>query len=142
MDNLRIDAGVRRIMVNEDPARVIEFNPEDVLFVERFYALIKIFEEQEAKYQARVKELQAHEEKDQYGIPKNTEDTLQLVIEVCNFLREQIDRVFGPGTSQTAFGNTQALKMFEQFFSGIAPFIQSARVEKVAKYQRHPRAKR
>ena len=66
----------------------------------------------------------------------NTQETLDFVVEVCNFLREQIDKVFGAGTSQTVFGETQSLEMFEQFFTGITPFIKSSRTEKVTKYTR------
>ena len=135
MDNIRIDTGVRRLTINDDPERVIEFNPEDVLFVERFYALIKTFQEKEVEFQKRVDELSAEEEKDSYGVPVNTQEILEFVIEVCNFLREQIDNVFGPGTSMTVFADTQSLDMFEQFFNGIAPFVQTARTKKVAKYQ-------
>ncbi len=136
MDNLRIDSGLKRIMINDDPNRFIEFNPNDVLFAEKFYALIKVFEEQEVKFQERIEQIQKNEEKDAYGIPVNTQETLDFVVEVCNFLREQIDKVFGAGTSQTVFGETQSLEMFEQFFTGITPFIKSSRTEKVTKYTR------
>lgn len=135
MDGIRIDTGVKRLTVNDDPERVITFNPEDVLFVERFYELIKIFQQKEVEFQKRIDELTADEEKDSYGIPVNTPETLELVVEICDFLREQIDKVFGPGTSEAAFGEAQSLSMFEQFFAGIAPFIQSTRSEKAAKYQ-------
>ena len=136
MDNLRIDSGLKRIMINDDPNRFIEFNHNDVLFAEKFYALIKVFEEQEVKFQERIEQIQKNEEKDAYGIPVNTQETLDFVVEVCNFLREQIDKVFGAGTSQTVFGETQSLEMFEQFFTGITPFIKSSRTEKVTKYTR------
>lgn len=135
MENLQINTGVKRIMINDDPGKFIEFNPEDVLFAERFYALIKVFEEQEAKFQARLKQISENEEKDEYGIPLNTQETFDLVIEICNFIREQLDKVFGAGTSATVFGETQSLGMFEQFFAGIAPFIQNSRASKVTKYQ-------
>lgn len=135
MENLQINTGVKRIMINDDPGKFIEFNPEDVLFAERFYALIKVFEEQEAKFQARLKQISENEAKDGYGIPLNTQETFDLVIEICNFIREQLDKVFGAGTSATVFGETQSLGMFEQFFAGIAPFIQNSRVSKVTKYQ-------
>jgi hypothetical protein len=49
-------------------------------------------------------------------------------------MRGQIDVLFGEGTSQKAFGNALELGMFEQFFSGITPFVQTVRKEKIAKY--------
>lgn len=142
MNGIQINTGVKRIVINDDPDRVLEFNPEDVIFAEKFYGLIKVFQEQEKEFQRRIAEVQANEAVDELGIPLNTSATFELVIEICNFLRGQIDVVFGPGTSQLVFGETQSLGMFEQFFSGIAPFITAARAEKVSKYQsKAPRAK-
>lgn len=43
MDSIRIDTGGVRLMVNGDPQRVIAFNPHDVVFAERFYALLGEF---------------------------------------------------------------------------------------------------
>lgn len=134
MDSIKIDLGVKRIAINNDEKRVIEFNPQDIVFVERFYQLIKTFEAQEAEFQMRAKELEADTEKDEFGIPTNTPETLQLVSDLCDFLKEQIDLVFGSGASQTVFGDAKTMNMFEQFFSGITPFIQEARTEKVKKY--------
>ena len=41
MDSIRIDTGLKRIAINEDPNRIIEFNPKDLLFAEKFYAMVK-----------------------------------------------------------------------------------------------------
>ena len=142
MDNVRINTGTKRIMINDDPSRVIEFNPEDVLFAERFYALIKVFDAEQVKYQARVDVIKANEALDEHGIPMNTQETFELVKEACNFLRTKIDEVFGAGTSQAAFGDAQTLGMFEQFFAGVIPLIQTVRNDKVAKYQRTTKTKK
>ena len=134
MNSLRIDTGTVRIMVNDDENRVIEFNPTDVLFVEKFYNLIKKFEEKEEDYRKQIEEITSNKEVDPYGLPINTEATLKIILEICNFLRSQIDQVFGEGTSEKAFGSNQTLNMFEQFFTGITPYIQEARAEKTSKY--------
>lgn len=135
-DSLRIDTGVKRIAINDDPERVIEFNPRDVVFMERFYELIKEFEEAEQNYSARAKALDENQAVDSYGLPANASERIELLRDICEFLREKIDMVFGEGTSQKAFGDALGLDMFEQFFTGITPFIEEARAEKLVQYSR------
>ena len=47
MDSLRLD-GVVRLAINDDPERVITFVPDDILFAERFYALLDALKEKES----------------------------------------------------------------------------------------------
>jgi hypothetical protein len=135
MDSIRIETGVKRIAINDDPTRVIEFNPSDVLFAERFYALMQEFEAKQGEYARRADELDVHSlERDEHDLPLNLGEGLAFLREVCEFMRGRIDALFGPGTSQKAFGDTLALEVFEQFFVGITPFFQRARDEKTARY--------
>lgn len=134
MDSLRIDAGKKRIAINDDPGRVIEFDPTDVLFAERFYGLIQEFETKQVEYERRAAELDADQSLDQNGLPVNLSGRLAFMREVCEFMRSKIDGLFGPGTSQKVFGEALSLEMIEQFFTGITPFIQRARSDRVAKY--------
>ncbi len=136
MDSIQINNGLKRIAVNGDENRVIEFNPEDIVFVEKFYGLIKEFEQKEVEFRQRADEINAVEGVDEYGIPVNTAENIKLVIDLCQYLRVQIDKVFGTGTSQKAFGDANTLNMFEQFFEGITPFIQGARSNKVNQYRK------
>jgi len=133
MDSIRIDTGEKRIAINDDPERVIVFNPQDIGFAERFYQLLKDFEAKQAEYQARADELD-NQELDERGIPSRIGESLALLREVCEFLEERIDHLFGPGTSQKVFGDALTLDMFEQFFTGIIPYVQTARSGKIAKY--------
>lgn len=134
MEELRIDTGGVKLKVNGDPTRVIAFNPTDISFAERFYGLLSEFEEKEKEYRQKVDALQKNTETDNLGIPKNFGPALALLRETCGFLREKIDNVFGAGTSQAAFGDANTLDMFEQFFTGITPFVQKAREKQVSKY--------
>lgn len=136
MDNLNLGAGEVRLTVNGDPSRVISFNPEDVLFAESFYSLIKQFEGVADTYQQRMQALEDDNEKDEYGLAKNTPQRLALVREVVENLKFELDKVFGEGTSKTLFGNACTLTMFEEFFTGILPYVQQERNKKVAKYKR------
>jgi hypothetical protein len=47
MESLHINTGGIRLCINDDPNRVIEFNPQDLSFAERFYSLLSDFEGKE-----------------------------------------------------------------------------------------------
>lgn len=134
MDSFRVDSGRKRIAINDDLQRVIEFDPTDVLFAEKFYLLIQEFETKQVEYERRAAELDADQSLDSYGLPANLTSRLAFMREVCEFMRLQIDSLFGAETSQKAFGDALSLEMIEQFFTGITPFIQRARSGRVAKY--------
>lgn len=134
-DNIRIDSGIKRITINDDPNRVIEFNPEDVVFVERFYNLLSEFKSSEKDFLERAKQLDTETEKDEFGVPVNAAERIQLMKDLCDWCKEKIDHLFGEGTSKTVFGDANNIDMFIQFFEGITPFLESARNKKVNKYQ-------
>jgi hypothetical protein len=132
-DSIRIDLGTIRLQVNDGP-EFIEFNPQDTLFAERFYGLVQVLEDKGKEYQQRSDELGLEEEQDQETAFRNAPAGLALLRDVCEFLRSELDRVFGAGTSQKLFGDVLALDGFSQFFDAITPYIQKARTEKVQKY--------
>lgn len=135
-DNIRIDSGIKRITINDDPSRVIEFNPDDVIFVERFYNLLSDFKSAEKDFVERAKQLDAETEKDEFGVPVNAAERIQLMKDLCDWCKEKIDQLFGEGTSRTVFGNANNIDMFIQFFEGITPFLESSRSDKLKKYQK------
>lgn len=134
MESLRIDTGAKRVMINDDPNRVIVFNPSDVAFAERFYRLIGEFQDKQAEYQRRAEELEQNAVVNENGIPSNLAESLALLREACEFLRAKIDDLFGAGTSEKVFGDALSLDAFEQFFEGITPFVQTARSDKMTRY--------
>lgn len=138
MQSLHINTGEIRLCVNDDPNRLIAFNPTDISFAERFYGLLSEFEVKEKECRQKAEALQNSTEIDSLGIPKSFGPALALLRETCSFLREKIDDVFGAGTSQAAFGDANTLDMFEQFFTGITPFVQKAREKQVNKYTAAP----
>jgi len=133
MDSIQINSGEKRILVNGDPTRVIVFNPSDVVFAEKFYRLIGDFQSKLTEYQARAEEIDAQDDFKDNNLG-NVNARIEFLREVCTYIRESIDNLFGAGTSQIAFEDTLSLDVFEQFFEGITPFIQTARTDKVQKY--------
>lgn len=135
MESIRISsANEVRLMINDDPNRVIEFDPSDLEFIESFYNLIETFEKKEKDFKKRDAVLRANKDKDKYGMPKNAKARIALNREVCNFIKEQIDVLFGEGTSEKAFGNKNNLEMIVALFDGVTPFIQNKRKEMTSKY--------
>ena len=143
MDNIKVTAGIKRLAINGDPERIVEFNPSDILFVERFYEVYREFEIKQTEYDKKSKELDAQSsEINEDGIPVNMQAGLDFVKEVCNFMREKLDYLFGEGTSQKAFGDVQSVDMIGQFLEGVTPYIQETRTKKVNKYTNPRTAKK
>ena len=134
MPGLQIKSGEIVLSINDDPERVIRFNPHDVNFVERFYNLIAEFETRVTEFENRSKAIDENKEADANGLPLNVPERIQLMREACDYIRGKIDHLFGAGTSQTAFGDVLSLDGFVQFFEGITPHIQQARISKTEKY--------
>lgn len=134
MDSIRIESGQKRISINDDPLRVIEFDPSDILFAERFYHLYGEMQSKLAEFEAQERELKANSEPDENGIPRNIEELVGHYRAICDYMREKIDQVFGEGTSQKAFGDARNMDMIIQFLQGMTPFIQQERAAKLDKY--------
>lgn len=139
MDSIQITTGVKRIAINDDPERVIAFNPHDIAFAERFYALMQNFEGKQREYAARAEALDQDIGVDDNGLPVNLGERIAFMRDICEYYHAQIDALFGDGTAFKVFDGALGLEMIQQFFEGITPFIQHVRQEKVAKYQ--PRGK-
>jgi len=142
-DTLNLNTGTIRLKITDDrdgdrdgPERFIEFNPNDIIFAEKVYALERKFLEKQQSMEARAAELDAVEEKDEFGLPINTEERLRFIREISDWLREQIDDLFGSGTSRKVFGDLHSLDVYEQFFEGIRPYFKKARSEKVDQYRK------
>lgn len=134
MDSIRIKAGVTRLLINDGPD-VLEFNPSDVLFAEKFYHLVKNFEAKQAEYGARAEEIDQVTDLDDYGLPVNLNERVQFLRDVYEFLHAGIDSLFGNGTSHKLFGDALSLEMIGEFFDGITPFFEKARSAKLARYR-------
>lgn len=137
MSNININTGEIKLTINDDKNRVIAFNPNDLEFVNNLYELLTDLENKEKEYKAKEAEIDKNTEVNSYGIPVNLKEKLELLKETCGYMRGKVDSVFGEGTSQTVFGNTNTLDMFEQFFEGVTPYIQKVRDQKLSKYTKN-----
>jgi hypothetical protein len=134
MDSIRIDSGIKKILINDGPD-ILEFNPSDVLFVEKFYEIVNEFDAKLADYEKRAQELDDDKSVDANGLPMNISARIDFLHDVCGFAHARIDFVFGEGTSVRLFHGVESLDMIEQFFTGLAPFVKHAREDKLNKYR-------
>jgi hypothetical protein len=123
VESIKIDTGEKRIAINNDPDRVIVFNPRDTLFMERFYKICQDIALKMAEYQKQ-------------GQPEGIEFQFTILQEANTFMRERIDYAFGVGTSYKCFEDTVSYDfgMYSQFIDGIKSFIEPVRAEKIKQY--------
>ena len=136
INTLNIDDQGIIIRINGDPDREIQFDPNDVVFIEAFYELVMHFQAAHAEYTKVLTEADLDTDKDGDGIPDNMTTVMAVMRKSCVDLREQIDIVFGDGTAQKALGSSLSLDTIIQFFDGIQPFIEKERNKKVEAYKK------
>lgn len=122
--NINFDDGFKRVVINGDEDRVIKWNPSDMNLLDR---LMNLMEWIEGDLQDRIIELGVDDisDLDKYSTGSITE----LSEEVC----EQIDKAFGPGTSQAAFQGANPISptpsgtfIFENFIESITPLVKDS----------------
>lgn len=132
MHNINLNLGTKVVSINGDPQRTIEFNPQDTLFVEKFYQVYSEIQAKQEYLSAKAEAIDTTPGED--GLPVGFKEQIALINETCTYMREKIDYLFGEGTSQTVFGSVMNMDAIAQFLEGITPMIMNDRTDKVAKY--------
>lgn len=139
MQNLSFEDGYKEFTVNEDPERKIRFNPADLSILERFNtARKKILEKQNG-----IGDLDINPD----GSAAVTEDMMNqasdLIIELNQFICEQVDFIFNAPVSKAAFGNQSPLStvkgvsLFERFLTAAQALVEKElEAEEVASKKR------
>lgn len=133
---MKINSGIVTIDVERDgqAAGSFSFNPENTSFRERVYKLFEDFREKEKELKERELALQINDAKDEYGMPLNLKDAIELEKETFQWTAHAIDDVFGAGTSRIAFGDEINIFMLYQFMDEIAPYMEDAGGAKIERY--------
>lgn len=125
MGNLKIksSSNVIRLLINNDKNKVIEFDPEDSSFANRYYTMIANFDQKKDEFIKKAAEIDKIDEVNSFGIQVKTIEENKLIVEMFGYMCEQIDYVFGKGTSEMVFGNVAKLELIDQFLSGITEHV-------------------
>lgn len=110
MHSLNFDDGYKEFMINDDPNRVIRFNPTDFSIVDRFHT--------------------AANEVDALIAGLDMEKDVSAIMKLDEKVKEQIDYIFNQPVSQIVFGNQSALTpvkgrlLCERFLETVLPVIK------------------
>jgi hypothetical protein len=142
MENISLKQNVKRFMINDDPNNIFEFDPHDAGFADRFYKTIKEIDAKQVEYNQRADALAAQPEIGTDGLPANLGGSIDLVRELCEYMRGRIDYLFGAGSSQKLFGDALSLDAIGNFFNAMTPIFAAARGEKIESYSNTVTAKK
>ena len=105
MESLRLKTKRVEVMIDDDPERIITFNPEDVHLRARIYNLAKEAKRKQDDMQAQLTELETIEGEDSLGLPLKVETAMKLTVDIADFFMTEIDVAFGDGTSGIVFAD-------------------------------------
>lgn len=108
-------------MIDDDPKRVVKFNPDDVKLRARLFAFAKDAQKKQRETEARITEIERVEGTDSDGLPNNSEEMISLMLELADYVMTGIDEVFGVGTSEIVFADGfdfDTATMFINFATG------------------------
>lgn len=144
MQNIRIDDGLKEFTINNDPNRVVRFNPSDVNLLDRFDRAYKAIEEEQEKIKEDI-ELETNGEP--LENQEDYEEALNIIRKANNLIKDQIDFIFDSEVSDVIFGNQSPMStvkgkpLFERVFEAIKPILekeiteeQKASDKRISKY--------
>lgn len=124
MQSIRFDDGFKEFMINDDPNRIIRFDPADFGIIERFNTARKNIEKSTSILDDDI-------DIDNNGEPVDElEEAAETINKVNKFIREQVDYIFDSPVSDIAFGNKSPLAMvkgvplFERFIVAAQSYIE------------------
>lgn len=130
MNNINFEEGYKEFNINNDPNRVLRFNPRDINIIDRI-------EDAQAQLKAEIKELEK----------KDISDT-EMVKQANILLKNLTDGIFYEGSYEIVFNGQNPLTLingktiYERFFESIVnvmrPFVNKekvAREKRMSKYK-------
>lgn len=124
MDKLRVDSGIKNIEVN-DNGDYISVPISDASFYERFGSLLKSFEQKQAEIEQKAFALsEKHKDKPDDDVDAIV-GSIQLYSELCHYVCEELDKLFGEGCCRKVFEGIQnpSVELIADFFEQITPLL-------------------
>lgn len=122
--NIELKSNKKRLCINGDENKVIEFNPEDMNTRRKFYnASQKIFEKQR-EFDIKVKALKEGD----------IESAFKLEEEAFTMMKEIIDDVFGSETTMKITDGDMDIFALCNFVVAIAPYFKEVTEKQKNKY--------
>lgn len=139
--NINLNDGYKEFTINNDPDRVIRFNPSDTGLIDRI----------EKAYQNILNIINGEQNNEEKELPEDDIEQLTLLAGAIrqsdNIIRDQIDLIFNAPVSGVVFGNQSPLStvggipLYERFLNAILPEMvkefskeQKASMKRIEKY--------
>ena len=136
MQNLNFEDGFKEFSINNDPNRIIRFNPSDFSIIERI----------KTAYDEIDKATKIEDDIDLKADGTPVEElgkAAEIVKGINDTIKNQIDYIFNSPVSEMVFGKQSPLSMikgvplWERFMNAIAPVIQKeVKAEQLASQKR------
>lgn len=128
MSELHISSGAVRLNIIRDGENVgvFTFNPKNLLEAQRYSDVVVEMQKKKVEYLERARVLDAE---------NDIKGKIDFLIEYVKEMRNDIDKIYGEGTSDLVFGDTLDIDMFFDFIEGLAPYYKKASSERTAKYK-------
>ena len=143
MDSLQIKSGKKRIQITDEDGKekgVLEFNPSEITFIEKYQDLLINFTEKSGEIDAL--RISAKDAMSGDNVREQSDIIFTAVKELYDFFENEVDALFGVGTSSMLFSKERDVDEYTQFLEGIAPFIQGERAKKLEQYAPPKRSKK
>lgn len=118
-------------MIDDDPERVVKFNPGDVKLRARLFAFAKDAQKKQRETEARITEIERVEGTASDGLPNNSEEKISLMLELADYVMTGIDEVFGVGTSEIVFADGFDFETATMFINFVTGKFESVSADKI-----------
>ncbi len=129
MESINYGSNKKRLCLNGDENKIIEFNPQNLETRKKFLkASEKIFESQ------RKLDIELKEMEDEQDNKKKIEKSFELEQQVFNIMKDIIDDIFGVGTTDMITDNYVDTVAVTNFIIAIAPYFKEVTENRKNKY--------
>lgn len=129
MESLNIETSKKRLCLNGDESKVIEFNPEDLDTRKKFFDASKEIFQKQREYDIAVKEIESEQDD-----MKKTEKAFELEQNLYNLMKNIIDDIFGNGTSDMITDGKSNIFSLVNFIIAITPYFRAVTDKQKNKY--------
>ena len=129
MVDILISSGAKSVNIVRDGEKVgvFTFNPKDVKEAQRHSEIVAEMEVKREKYIEKATELDKG---------NDVQAKIDFLAEFIADIHNDIDKVYGSGTSKMVFGDTLELDMISDFLRSLAHHYTKASEERTAKYKK------
>ena len=127
MEPIKISTGMVSVDIIDDFGEVrgvFKFNPEDLGVMKRMLELKNKIQSESSENEKKESEC------------KTGEERMLFLEKICTDYKNQIDNIWGTGTSNILFGDAVCLTMFSDFLAGVGKCYEDESQKRINKYKK------